>query len=184
MVYKTIGDTKHFFGAIMIKNLATQFFIMNDWPGFIPSEAKGLVGLIRDTGVKLEKRLQEKFPRQDNRGTRLTYHYDPRSDSGGLEWSYDIQDYLASSSLSFEMSEERPEVVIIDEFDGVHIEAERGLARSRAWPEELRRVADISEEVTLFLTEEFGKSTSKRGNGCPIYRARLLDKYLEVSVPK
>ena len=140
----------------------------------IPLEAKGLLGLIRDTGRKLGERLKN-FEKGDF-STRVSYHYDGRSNSGGLEWAYRVSQYEFSGGFSLAESNETSEV-IIDGFQSVSIENGSNWARPTARPIELRKVADISEDVTKFLVEEFGESTSKRGNGCPLYKTKLPEKY-------
>lgn len=140
----------------------------------ISNEAKGLLGFVRDTGRKLEERLKTKFTKGES-AISVNYFYDERSRTAGIDWSYKASQYDFKSDLLLKENDESGEI-IIDGYPAVEVRSNDNWARPSASPDALRRAADICDDVTKFLEEEFGKSCTTRGNGCPIYKTKLSEK--------
>lgn len=135
--------------------------------------AKGLMGFVGNLERQLKSELVTKFSEMVERH-KINVRCNQNS-SGSyyvLSWSYMGEQYNFSGDFSIEKSHDNPELVI-DRFPGVQIYPNRNWAAPRGSTEELRIAAEMEEYVKDFLDKKFGKSTSIRGNGCPIYKAEL-----------
>jgi hypothetical protein len=89
-----------------------------------------------------------------------------------LYWGYSGEQYNFWGEFTIEKPRESLEL-IIDRFPGVEIHPNGNWAAPKGSTEELRIAAEMEEYVKSFLDGKFGMSTSRRGNGCPIYKAEL-----------
>ena len=143
----------------------------------ITSEAIGLRGFIRDLGQKLEDELTEQFRELVvKHKIRVWQNSDKRDRYFVLGWSYNGWQYNFSGEFSIEQEDLNSPMLTIDRYLGVRVKSNSNLAIPTADPEELRTAADMENFVTEFLKMRFGDPIKKRGNGCPIYEAKLSEK--------
>ncbi len=143
----------------------------------IDHKAKGLRGFVGNLGRKLESELVDKFNgRIERHKIGVKYDESSSSDFFELAWSYRGAQYNFSGGFFLNKSFNSFELVI-DRSPGVKVYSNFNWASPSADPTELRIAADMEEAVKGFLDEEFGESTSTRGNGCPIYRTVLPEAF-------
>lgn len=144
----------------------------------ISAEKKGLLGLMRDLGKELGRRLEQKFTEDSGNHPRIDYWIDNQSKSGGLKCIYEGGEYLFSSDLCFETSESpRRGEVFIDELGGVEIKNNYGERGALASPEELMTAGRVFKEVRDFLEEKYGRPQERGGLRC--YKTEIPEKFLE-----
>ena len=143
----------------------------------IDDKSKGLRGFVRDLEHKLEEELVDRFSgrvKEDKIDVRYIeshpYHLFQ------LFWFYNGSKYDFSGAFFLEKQDDGLELTI-ERFPGVVTHDNSKWPYPRASPNELRIAADMEEVVKGFLDERFGESTSKRVNGCPIYRTYLPEEF-------
>ena len=144
----------------------------------IDSESRGLRGFVGNLGRELEDELVDKFDgRVEKYNIDVRYNENHSSDFFELIWYYKgIQDVF-SGEFSLKKVHDSSGL-IIDRFPRVGIYNIFNYAYSNPSLTELRIATEMEEAVKGFLDERFGESNFTRGNGCPIYRTDLPEKFI------
>jgi len=147
----------------------------------IDYNSPGLRGFVGELGRDLEEKVRKKFQKRVKEDYNISVKFGDNNMQTyfALYLVYSGQQNNHTMEFTIEQkNHENPEELVIDRFPGVSIHSNSNWASPMSGIEELRNAADMSDEMDRFLEGKFGKSVGERGNGCPLYRTKLPEKYL------
>jgi hypothetical protein len=137
----------------------------------IRSDATGIKSFVGTLGKELKRRLNANLEPEKRINVRFTEN--PSDRYYHLIWELSGSQYTFSGNFSIHQKNREGSDLTIDRFPGVSVRNGEGWAEPRASQTELELAKEMDAATEQFLITKFGESTSKRGNGCPIYKGKL-----------
>jgi hypothetical protein len=143
----------------------------------IDNKEIGLRGFVRDLGRELEYTLTNTFKEKLESRINVVFNSDKHDTYFTLSWTYRGSQYNFYGEFSIGDEEENNQELRISRFPRIGIYSNSNWAEPKASSQELLVVVDIENAMVEFLKTKFGNPIGKSGNGCPLYRIGLPEKY-------